>query len=99
MRYLAVPEMPHQNFWASLRHRRRLAEWHAVPDRPFQAAETICGIPYASEAERTWDQTWPVVRCARCEQLMAATYMAQNTMAAAEGASLTEPGTRVTESA
>lgn len=94
MRYLAVPEMPRKSFWASLRHRRRLAEWHAVPDRPHQALETICGIPYASEAERTWDQTWPVVRCAQCELLMAATYMAQNVMAAAEGASLTQSGTR-----
>jgi len=71
MRYLAVPEMPPQSFWASLRHRGHLApQWHAVADSFPKPIKTLCGLSYTAEAHRTWDQTMSAGRCPSCETLV-----------------------------
>ncbi len=91
MTYLAVPELPRQSMWASLRRRSRLAEWHTVADWCPAPIETLCGFVSALEAHRTWDQTLPDARCPRCEQLTAAAERARSVMAAAEAAAVIGP--------
>jgi hypothetical protein len=93
MSYLAVPEVPRQGLWASLRRRSKLAEWHAVALSDWCPApiETLCGFVSVLEAHRTWDQTLPDARCPRCEQLTAAADRARSVMAAAEAGQTLEP--------
>jgi len=91
MTYLAVPELPRQSLWASLRRRSKLAEWHAVADWCPAPIKTLCGFVSTLEAHRTWDQTLPDARCPRCEQLTSAADRARSAMEAAEAAAIIGP--------
>jgi hypothetical protein len=71
MRYLAVGETARPGFWASLRPRVNDAPtWHAVTESSPPPVKTLCGIPYTSEALRTWDQTPVAERCPQCERMV-----------------------------
>ena len=86
MRYLGVPAMPRRSLWASLRPWRYLgAEWHAVADTPIKPERTLCGIPYATEAHRTWDQTLSDARCPQCQRLVAGAECVKGATTAARG--------------
>lgn len=91
MTYLAVPQLPRQNLWGSLRRRSKLAQWHAVAEWCPPPMETLCGFVSSMEAHRTWDQTLPDARCPRCEQLTAAADRARSVMEAAEAPPVMEP--------
>jgi len=84
--YLAVPEMPRRTFWASLRRRNTMAEWHALAEYSPPPMETLCGYVSVLEPHRTWEQTLPDARCPRCERLMEAADRARDVMAAAGAA-------------
>lgn len=72
MRYLAVEEMARPGFWTSLRHRGSGAStWHAVTESAPRPIKTLCGLPYTSEALRTWDQIPVAGRCSQCERMVA----------------------------
>jgi hypothetical protein len=86
MRYLAVSEMPRRSLWASIRHwGQDMLQWHAVADTSPKPIKTLCGIPYTSEAYRTWDQTTSGARCPECQRLIAiapgkaATFISEST--------------------
>jgi hypothetical protein len=68
-----VPEMPSKRgFWTVLRHWGLWApEWHAVAETIPTSMMTVCGTAYSSEAQRTWGQTLPGVRCPQCERFVA----------------------------
>jgi hypothetical protein len=72
MRYLAVSEMPRRSLWDSVRRGHRKLQWHAVADTAPKPIKTLCGMSYASEAHRTWDQTMPAARCPQCHRLVMA---------------------------
>ncbi len=72
MRYLAVEEMARPGFWTSLRHRgSAVSTWHAVTESAPRPIKTLCGLPYTSEALRTWDQIPVAARCPQCERMVA----------------------------
>jgi len=89
MGYLGVPAMPRRSLWASLRPWRYLgAEWHAVADTPVKPERTLCGLPFTTEAHRTWDQTVSDARCPQCQRLVTGAQWAQGATSTPE---ITEP--------
>jgi len=92
MRYLAVEEMARPGFWTSLRHRGSGAPtWHAVTESAPGPTTTLCGLPYTSEALRTWDQIPVAARCPQCERMVAGAKNVRSAPFIAEVA-VAEPG-------
>ncbi len=85
MRHLAIEDMPRLGFWASLRHGGHCAPtWHAVTESAPRPIKTLCGLPYTTEALRTWDQTPFAERCPQCERLVASANRAKSATFIAE---------------
>ena len=67
-----MQEAKEHRLFTSLRHRGHwMIRWHAIGEADPKPIRTLCGLPWMSEAHRTWDQTPSGGRCQHCEGLVA----------------------------
>ena len=59
-----------------------------MADTPVKPERTLCGLPFTTEAHRTWDQTVSDARCPQCQRLVTGAQWAQGATSTPE---ITEP--------
>ena len=73
VRQLGVLTFVRRGAAGTLWHRSRYRPlWHAVPEGRATPAEALCGAPFESEAQRTWEQVPATHRCHRCDVIVTA---------------------------